>query len=96
MECPHCKKYIASNKNRCNYCGNKIPKKFLRKLGDFLFQEKIDEKKFIEAVTTGNYPAVKSEKEIELYIKHKVKNEEISIIVCEALGRAGTDGFFEV
>ena len=55
-----------------------------------------NEKQFIESIKAGNIPIIKSVKEIELYLEHKIKDEEIAVIVADVLKRIGEDGVMEI
>jgi hypothetical protein len=96
MECPHCNKYISSQKTHCIYCGDKIERSFLRKLRDFFGNKDIDEERFIQSLANGKPPLIKSPRELELYIKYRVQDEEAAVIISEALGKAGSEGVIEV
>lgn len=96
MECPHCKKYISSHKTKCIYCGGKIERSFIGKFRIFLSNENINEHNFIESLANGKPPIIKSRRELELYIKYKVQDEETAVVVTEAFELTGSDGVVEI
>jgi hypothetical protein len=96
LECPHCKKYVSSHKSRCIYCGGKIERNFIRRIWEFFSRERIIEEKFVESLANGKPPVIKSPKELELYIKYRVQDEEAAVIITEAFGRAGREAVLEV
>ncbi len=96
MECPHCNKYISSSKTNCNYCGGRIEKNLIRRFWGFLSHEKIIEKQFNESLTNGNLPVIRSTRELELYIRHKVQDEEAAVIISDAFEQAGREAVFEI
>ncbi len=96
MECPHCNKYISSQNTHCIYCGAKIERSFMRKFRDFFGNKDIDGERFIQSLANGKPPLIKSPRELELYIKYRVQDEEVAVIISEALGKAGSEGVIEV
>jgi hypothetical protein len=96
MECPHCDKHISSHKTHCNYCGGKIERSFIRKFRDFFSNENIDEEKFIQSLANGRPPVIKSRRELELYVKYRVQDEEAAVVTSEALERTGNEGVVEI
>jgi hypothetical protein len=96
MECPHCHKYISSQKNHCIYCGGKIERSVIRNILNFLRNEKIIGRRFIESLANGTLPIIKSTKELELYIKYKVQDEEAAVIISEAFEQAGREAVLEI
>ena len=96
MECPHCNKYISSSKTHCNYCGGRIEKNLIRRFWGFLSHEEIIEKQFNESLTNGNLPVIRSTRELELYIRHKVQDEEAAVIISDAFEQAGREAVFEI
>ena len=96
MECPHCKKYISSHKTHCIYCGGKIERSFIRKFRGFFSNENIDENKFIQSLTNGKPPLIKSRRELELYVKYRVQDEEAAVVISEALEQTGNEGVVEI
>ena len=96
MECLHCNKYISSHKTQCIYCGGKIERSFIRKFRDFFSNENINEDKFIESLANGKPPIIKSRRELELYVKYRVQDEEVAVVISEALERTGHEGVVEI
>lgn len=96
MECPHCNKYISSQKTHCIYCGGKIERSFIRKFRDFFGNKDIDEENFIKLLANEKPPIIKSRRELELYVRYRVKDEEAAVIISEALEKAENEGVIEV
>jgi hypothetical protein len=96
MECPHCRKYISSHKTHCIYCGGKIERSFIRKFRDFFSNENINEDKFIESLANGKPPIIKSRRELELYVKYRVQDDEAAAVITEALEQSGNEGVVEI
>ena len=78
------------------YCGGKIDKSFIRKFRDFFINENINEDKFIESLANGKPPIIKSSRELELYVKYRVQDEEAAVVVSEALERTGKERVVEI
>ena len=95
MECPHCKKYISSRKGYCIYCGGEIERNFIRRIWEFFGRERIIEEKFLESLANGKPLVIKSPKELELYIKYRVQDEEAAVIISEVFERAGREAVLE-
>jgi hypothetical protein len=96
MKCPHCNKYVTSHKIHCIYCGGKIERNFIRRIWEFFSHEKIIEEKVRKSLANGKLPVIKSTKELELYIKYKVQDEEAAVIISEAFERAGSEAVLEI
>lgn len=96
MECPYCNKYISSQLNHCIYCGGKIERSFIRKFLDFFGNKNIDEEKFIKSLANRKSPIIKSKRELELYVRNRVQDEEAAVIISEAFEKAGSEGIIEV
>jgi BMFP domain-containing protein YqiC len=96
MECPHCNKYISSHKTHCIHCGGKIERNFIRRIWEFFSHEKIIEETFVKSLANGKLPVIKSTKQLELYIKYKVQDEEAAVIISEAFERAGREAVLEI
>ena len=96
MECPHCRKYIKRNEDRCDYCGGIIKKTFFRRLSELLFTKRISKERFFDSIESGRFRGIGSPEELELYVEHETGDKEVAVIVRDVLERAGRGGLIDV
>ena len=63
---------------------------------DLIDFNKINEEQIADAVTAGRIPLIKSSKELEIYLKYKIKDAEFAKIFTEILNKIGRDRAIEI
>ncbi len=95
MKCPCCKEIIRFDQTQCAYCGKTIERNFIQKLILFLRTTEPHEQRIAKALASGEMPSINSLKDLEVFLKHKIGNEEVAILIRKIINKIGYIGQIE-
>lgn len=89
MKCPRCKATIGFDQRQCSFCGKRIEGNLFQQLILFLRSFRSREDRIAKAVASGEMPSINSRKDFKLFLKHKIGNEEVAIVVPKIINKLG-------